>query len=222
MKKNFDIRTFFKGITIASFAMNSYNLYSKHYNKDDFTDQYDLISKNNDDSNNLLNSSIDKLKELIDFFNSKPSNPSGPGGGSLSNLSINEYLPDSFISWSNGVEIHSYLIEWGDLTIYFVKYNEFLSGLTLDQKLCVMNISAALFIFITLFSIVSTIFGNYLIDYITVRTKLGEKFPFLNRYLNLRKKFTLYFMGIDLFLISIVLIVEILFNLLYLSIHFSP
>jgi hypothetical protein len=67
---------------------------------------------------------------------------------------------------------------------YFDFLNNFLSNLTLLQKGAVAHIIASIFIIFCLFSILSAVFGDFLITYF----KLEEKWPKLAKWVQLRIK----------------------------------
>lgn len=121
-------------------------------------------------------------------------------------------LIDFFISKTSGGKGSSFL---GDFNLdFFVKLNELVSGLSIEQTLSFIHISGALTILFCLSSIISVLWGNFLIEYF----RLDERFPSLSRFISLRKKFTNYFLILDVLLITGVAIGEIYANLLYLGV----
>jgi hypothetical protein len=92
------------------------------------------------------------------------------------------------------------------------QFQEFLSSLTLDQKIAVTHILAAIAMLSSIFTIAMIIYGDYLI----IRFKLEEKFPKLARFIQIRRKLQLYSISMNLFLMTLALLAVIYINYLIL------
>ena len=92
------------------------------------------------------------------------------------------------------------------------QFQEFLSSLTVDQKIAVTHILAAIAMLSSIFTIAMIIYGDYLI----IRFKLEEKFPKLARFIQIRRKLQLYSISMNLFLMTLALLAVIYINYLIL------
>lgn len=92
------------------------------------------------------------------------------------------------------------------------QFQEFLSSLTVDQKIAVTHILAAIAMLSSIFTIAMIIYGDYLI----IRLKLEEKFPKLARFIKIRRKLQLYSISMNLFLMTLALLAVIYINYLIL------
>jgi hypothetical protein len=92
------------------------------------------------------------------------------------------------------------------------QFQEFLSSLTIDQKIAVTHILAAIAMLSSIFTIAMIIYGDYLI----IRLKLEEKFPKLARFIKIRRKLQLYSISMNLFLMTLALLAVIYINYLIL------
>jgi len=88
-------------------------------------------------------------------------------------------------------------------------YREFLSTLKLEQIGAIVHLSAIIFIFSCLITIVSIIYAEFLIQYFN----LEVKYPKLKSFIELRRKFQHYYLFINLIGIIIVLLIITWFNL---------
>jgi len=82
------------------------------------------------------------------------------------------------------------------------------SGMSLIETGAIMHISGALFILFSLFTIISILFGNMIIE----RYNLEKRWPKLARLIQLRNKVTKYSLILNFSLIILVLLVFIFFN----------
>lgn len=80
--------------------------------------------------------------------------------------------------------------------------NSQISSLSLEESIAFVHISGSIIILISLFSLISVFYGNYLINAL----KLSDKYPKLKKYIDLRLKFQHYFIWFDFFLIFFVLL----------------
>jgi hypothetical protein len=91
-------------------------------------------------------------------------------------------------------------------SFFMNNYNDYLSSLTFEQSFAIVHILGAVVIFISLISLFSVVYGNMLIDYF----QLEKRWPKLARFINLRRKFQLYYSMIDFFIISAILSIVII------------
>lgn len=92
--------------------------------------------------------------------------------------------------------------------------SNFLSTLTFEQTVAVLHIFGFITIIISLISLFTVFYGNLLIDYL----KLEQRFPRIAKFIQLRRKFQMYYSLLDftliLIVISIMFYIDILlFNL---------
>ena len=98
----------------------------------------------------------------------------------------------------------------GNTSKYLSDISEFLSSLTFDQCVAIVNVTGCIVIIISLISLFIIFYGNILID----RLQLEIKYPKISRFIQLRRKFQLYYSLIDFFLIFIVASTIIFINIL--------
>ena len=112
---------------------------------------------------------------------------------------------------SNGISESSSFL--GDL-FYFIK--DFMSSLTIEQLLPIINLLGLIVITSFLISIAVNFYGDYLIKYF----KIEEKYPRIAKYIQLRRKFQFYLFNLDFLLIIPIIPLLFWFNLSY-FIHIS-
>ena len=91
-------------------------------------------------------------------------------------------------------------------------YSNYLDTLTLAEELALIHILFAILYLLIAFEFVSIFFGNELINYFD----LENKYPKLSLFIKLRVKFQRYYLLWNIFLILLLCIVSIGFNLLIL------
>ena len=97
----------------------------------------------------------------------------------------------------------------GPITDMIDSYREFLSTLSLEQIACLANAIGFITIFFIINSIITTLFGSYLIDFF----KLDVKFPKLAKILTLRKKVSNFYVTYNIIFLYLLIISLILVNL---------
>jgi len=90
------------------------------------------------------------------------------------------------------------------------EYKEYLISLNTMEICLVINISTSLFILACIISILLSIFGNYLID----KLSLEKRFPRLSKIINLRVTFQKYYIFINSIFIIIAVLSLILINII--------
>ena len=98
----------------------------------------------------------------------------------------------------------------GSGTKYLSDVSDFLSSLTFEQTVAIVNITGCLAIIISLISLFSIFYGNILID----RFQLEKSYPKVARFIQWRRKFQFYYSLIDFILIFTVASIIIYINLL--------
>ena len=78
-----------------------------------------------------------------------------------------------------------------------------------EESFAFVHLTGCLVILISLISLISVFYGNFLIDYL----KIAERYPRFKKYIDLRLKFQHYFLWIDFFIILIVLVGIALVNI---------
>ena len=123
---------------------------------------------------------VDKLNEIVDIVKGK-----GSGGSNSSNLTnLIENITD--------------------------KISAFLSNLTLEQTVIVVNVTGSIAIMISLISLFIIFYGNILID----KLNIDKKYPKLYKFIEWRRKFQFYYSLIDFLIIFIVTLAIIYINIL--------
>ena len=92
-------------------------------------------------------------------------------------------------------------------------FNNF-NNLSFEQNLYLLHLSASIAILLCLFTIISIIYTNQLIDYF----KIELRYPKLAKYLLLRKKLQNYYLLLNVIIILIMCIIIIYINLTMLNI----
>ncbi|SRR6266568_343405 len=149
-----------------------------------------LVNKNNDQKE-ILSSHLDNLNKENDNMQNMISD-------------ILKYFKDNdnnkFIGDNNNI------IEF--FTNYIENFNKFLSTLSFEQLIAVAHLTSTICILINIFTIISILFGDQLINYF----KLEERFPRLAFIFNLRKKFNNFSL-----ILSFIMIISILIALIYVN-----
>lgn len=89
------------------------------------------------------------------------------------------------------------------------KFNDYLGILNSEQLLALGNLLASITIFYCLFSLFVIFYSDFLIKYF----KLEEKHSKLAKFILIRRKLNQYYFGINLFIIFVLLLILIFFNL---------
>jgi hypothetical protein len=89
-----------------------------------------------------------------------------------------------------------------DLSNYFDSLQQIINSLNFEQTLAITHISGSLFILISLFTISTILYGNYLIEYF----KLESKYPKLAKLIRIRRKVK----NIEIIITSILIIYVLL------------
>src|SRR6266571_2208641 len=208
MSKNLNILTYFSsGISIISLIISigdtklkdrylklqeTKELLEKQVNelKNELESIEQLVNKNNDQKE-ILSSHLDNLNKENDNMQNMISD-------------ILKYFKDNdnnkFIGDNNNI------IEF--FTNYIENFNKFLSTLSFEQLIAVAHLTSTICILINIFTIISILFGDQLINYF----KLEERFPRLAFIFNLRKKFNNFSL-----ILSFIMIISILIALIYVN-----
>ena len=132
-------------------------------------------------------------------------------------LSTHAYSGISLTSISNSIFDNSWSIEslkkkiidntWSidDLNLF-----KDIDMTDLTNSLAGVNLSGSIAVFCCLYTIITAFYGNKLIEYF----QLEKKYPKIGRFIQLRRKFQLYYSLIDFFLIFIVASTIIFINIL--------
>lgn len=93
---------------------------------------------------------------------------------------------------------------------YISDLSDFLSSLTFEQTVAIVNISGCIAIIISLISLIIIFYGNILIDSL----QLEKRYPRIARFIQWRRKFQMYYSIIDFIIIFSVSAIIIYINLL--------
>lgn len=96
-----------------------------------------------------------------------------------------------------------------DLNGLIDSFNHFLSQLSIDEIVNVINITSSLFILACVFSIFVSFSGNYIID----KLELIRKYPKIAKFIQWRVTFNKYYMLLNLLLITLGLFFIIYINI---------
>ena len=151
--------------------------------------------------NNINNSKFSPS----DSYGKAPS-PVGIGYGEDG---IGAPAPDTFIpkGWNQAVE----------MAVDTERLQSFLDGLNFEQNLAVIHISGSLFIFFSLFSIISIFYGDKLITFFD----LENKYPKISKFIQLRRKFQQYYLLVEIGIIIFVLLIIIIINIIVFMSHMN-
>jgi hypothetical protein len=78
------------------------------------------------------------------------------------------------------------------------------------QSLAITHLSAIIFIILSLISLISMYFGDYLIE----KFNISNKYPRIHKYIQLRRKFQRYYLILDLTIIFVMLIILAILNII--------
>jgi hypothetical protein len=101
-------------------------------------------------------------------------------------------------------------INKGSFGNYISDISDFLSSLTFEQNVAIVNITGCIVIIVSLISLFGVFYGNILID----KLNLENSFPKIARIINWRRKFQFYYSLIDFILIFSVASTIIYINIL--------
>lgn len=93
---------------------------------------------------------------------------------------------------------------------FWINWNSMLSHLNLEQSITLANLMSAFFILLLIFSIITIIYSQFLLDYL----KLETKYPKLGKILKVRAMFQQYYLIWNFILIIITLLTLIYVNYL--------
>jgi len=129
-----------------------------------------------------LDKAIESSEKLLEIFNRK---------------SGNKVVGDEFLS-----EIMNILND----------FNNYMYSLPIEQHVAMTTILGCFIICLSLMSILSVLFGNFIVDYF----KIDERYPRLKKYFDLRLKLQRFYLILDFSIIIFVLIGIVIMNLVIL------
>ena len=89
--------------------------------------------------------------------------------------------------------------------------NNYIKTLTVEQNLALMTISGSILILLSMSSVISVFYGDYLITKLNLETRL----PKLAKFIQLRRKFRQFYLLIHVLAIIIINLIIIIFNIDY-------
>ena len=95
-----------------------------------------------------------------------------------------------------------------NLLEYIKNFNDWFNSLEYSQNIAIINLFGIFVIIISLFSIISIFYGNKIIDYLGL-----EYYPWLTKFIALRRKFQNFYLLINIFLITVISIIMFWMNL---------
>ena len=90
--------------------------------------------------------------------------------------------------------------------------NQYMNSLPLEQYAAFLTLLGCIIIFISLASIIAVLLGNSIIEFL----KLGERYPRLKKYIDLRLKLRRYYLILDFSIITFVLLGMVFVNIVVL------
>jgi hypothetical protein len=166
--------------------MDEMNLLKEKISNQNLLNESDI--KNIDNTNNILNQLTD-INQTFKNSNNK-----------LNNImdSIETYIK----SKNNNNFSDSFMNLIHDL-------NNIIQSMSMHQKLAYIHISGSFFILLSLLSIISIFYGDYLI----IKLNLENKFPRLAKFIQLRRKFQHFYILLDVIISIIILLIIIYINI---------
>jgi hypothetical protein len=165
-------------------------LKSKLSNKNLINESYVNNSDNTD-------SILDQLNDIKQTFNN-------------SNNTLNSFL-DVVEKYTNSKNSNNFINNFTDsFLILLNNINSIVDSMSMSQKLA----SGSFFILLSLFSILSIFYGDYLI----IKLNLENRFPRFAKVIQLRRKFQHFYILLDITISSIILIIIMYINIRYLII----
>nr|YP_009649296.1 hypothetical protein [Rhizopogon salebrosus]QDA23211.1 hypothetical protein [Rhizopogon salebrosus] len=95
------------------------------------------------------------------------------------------------------------------LNLFNNLYN-IIESMSMHQKLAYLHISGSFIILLSLFSILTIFYGDYLI----IKLNLENKYPKLTKFIKLRRKFQQYYILLDVIISIIILLIIIYINII--------
>jgi hypothetical protein len=195
---------FFRWLTAASFTLGAYNAYKNAQGRNIQQEQmqFRIQQESNQEILEKLDTNSTLIKEGLELL--KTHSDRGLNTQEKERLfdtlsKIDNWFSDNYIGEDLLKFIHDFSVD----------FNSFLSTLSIEQQLIVVNILGCLSIGFTLIIMINLLFGNTLIKYF----KLEERFPFLKRWIEFRFKFTNYSLAFNFLLIFLILGVMLFLNI---------
>lgn len=231
---NNKLQNVFKYLTLANFSMALYNFAVNQTKNNELSKSLELereknhklydeiqnlsnkINENEMDTilenNKITDNKINEIKQSIDEVINASSNITPKlenldnklkvFNNDLNNIiaKVEEYLnsKDNYLDLDLFKEIYFYIF-----------------NLSIIQNIAFMNISALIFILLSLISILSIFFGDYLIN----KFSINVKYPKLYKFIELRRKFQNFYIITDSLIIILMIIILLIVNL-YLLINY--
>jgi hypothetical protein len=145
--------------------------------------------KNVDNRNNNL----DQLNDISQTFQK-------------SNTKLNNII-DSIEKYVNSKNNNNFTDSFMNLIQDLNNINQ---SMTIHQQLAYLHISVSFFVLLSLFSILTIFYGDYLI----IKLILVSKFPKLANFIQLRRKFHNFYLLIDIIISSIILLIIMYINII--------
>src|SRR6266576_3509211 len=199
------LQTITKYLSIASFSLAIFNSVTnlntinslrnnleseKEKNSKLITELNDLVNKNIND--NKIESILNKNIEINQINNTKLDKLNSQ----INNIIENKTYNNNFI----GTDIINIL-------------QSHYSNLNYFQNIAIAHLSAIVFIFLSVISLVSIYFGDYLLN----KYNIKSKYPRIHKFIQLRRKFQRFYLILDLTIIFIMLIILSILNIIIFS-----
>jgi hypothetical protein len=187
---NLNTQKIFQTLAATSFAMGAYNTYSNVKAKELKNElELEKLKKKNLELQNKLETITNKKIEELEVINDR-------------NNSVIENIKEILENNSNS--------SFFNLSELFKSYKILFDKLSFEQTLAIMNISGSVFIFISLISIITIFYGDYLTKYF----KLEKRFPKLARFIQLRRQIKNVGILFNLIFTFTILIITIYINII--------
>ncbi len=210
-------------------------LFNERNKLDILNKKYEDLLKNKINENEMekiiSNEKIKLLMEDMNLLKSKLTNQNSINESKLENINndnILEQLSDvnqTFKETNNKIDSFINVIEkylnsknnnftnlFSDsFTTLINDLNNIIHSLTIEQNLALISISASIFILVTMFSIISVFYGDYLINILN----LERKYTKLAKIIQIRRKFRQYYLLLNILGIIIMTLIIITINIHY-------
>jgi hypothetical protein len=93
--------------------------------------------------------------------------------------------------------------------------NSNIQSMNILQRFAIIHISVATYILISLYSLLSVFYGDYILTKIGIKYNIETRFPKLSKFINLRRKFKHFYLLTDVLISIIMLLIIIAMNIIY-------
>nr|YP_010137133.1 hypothetical protein KYW48_mgp10 [Tylopilus plumbeoviolaceoides]QWM97172.1 hypothetical protein [Tylopilus plumbeoviolaceoides] len=222
------LQNIFKYLALANFSMATYNLVINQTKNNELTKSLELerdkinnelkelINNNNSKKINdvlenveITENKIEEIRRSLDEVIKTSDNKSESITSQLENLDnkikiLNNDLYEIFKKVENYINSEENYINFNIINEFY----SYIENLNIIQNIAFMNISAIIFIFFSLISLLTIFFGEYLIN----KFNIENKYPKIYKFIKIRRIFQTYYIIIDSIIIIIIIIILLIVN----------